>query len=335
MSDNLIFIDFGIFSVYWYGVFIGCAIFVASILFSILRRIQGMEFSDGLTLSIIAMPAALIGSRVFYCWFSKVSLFDGIEDRFNLMSGGDALYGALIGVMSVLIINSAIHRESALQIIDSAVPALSAAICIGRFASITSGDDMGFVLSDKISDKLPFVIRSQSDGTLILWVGFFEGIAALIIFGLTMMVFMLTYKQNSQKKFSFDKGSTAIVFMTAYGLSQTVLESMRSDSLFMVTLGFVRISQIISFAMAVAAFVIIIIKNCRVHKPSIYDIIIWAVCAASLGIAVYCEFSMNSADMTRNYIMMSVSLGIIMIEAMYLLLRNSTAIRENKKIILQ
>lgn len=322
MSEHLIFIDFGALTVYWYGVFIGSAVFLAALLFALLRRVQGESFSSALTLSLIAMPAALVTARIFYCWFAKASFPDGLRDCVNLLSGGYALYGALLGVLLVLAAYAAIQKKSLRQLLDAAAPAVSGAVCIGRWASLTSGGDIGFALSGANDDGLPFVLWSEAEQSYILWVGFFEGAAALCAFLLTLVIFCLTCRAAKR---GFEHGSATLIFMLVYGFSQTILESMRNDSLFMVTLGFVRISQIISILLAIAALVMIIVKGCFLQKPRVYDIILWAVCAGALGVAVYCEFEMNAVVMVRNYIMMGASLGIIMTAALFLFFRNARA----------
>ena len=328
MSEHLIFLDFGPFAIYWYGLFIGGAVFFAALLFSLLRKMQGERFVSALRVSLTAMPAALILSRIFYCWFAKASFPEGLRDCLNLLSGGYALYGALAGVLLVLIVYALAEKQSLLQLIDAAVPAMLAAIVIGRLASLTSGGDIGFALSGVEDDNLPFVLWSETEQAYILWVGFFEGIAAWIAFVLALAVFVLTYRT---KQHGFAKGGTALVFMIICGFTQTMLESMRNDSLFMVTLGFVRISQIISILLAVSALVIIIVKGCRLQKPHVYDIILWVLCAAALGVAVYCEFEMNAVVLVRNYIMMGISLGIMMIVALFLFFRN-VGVRSKLKI---
>ena len=323
MSEHLIFLDFGAFAVYWYGIFMGGAVFLSAMLFALLRKMQGENFVSALTVSLMAMPAALVLSRVFYCWFAKASFPNGLRDCLNLLSGGYALYGALAGVLLVLLIDAAAAKQSLLRLIDAAVPAVLAAIVIGRLAGLTSGGDIGFALSGAKDDSLPFVMWSEAEQSYILWVGFFEAIAAWVAFVLALAVFVLTY---GVKKDGFTKGGAALQFMLIVGFSQTILESMRNDSLFMVTLGFVRINQIISILLAVAALVILIVKGCRLQKPRAYDFILWVLCAAALSVAVYCEFEMNAVVMVRNYIMMGVSLGIMMIAGLFLFFRNAKAV---------
>ena len=320
MSENIFFVDFGSFSIYWYGVFIGCAVFVAALVFCILRRLQGESFTSALRISLISMPTALITARIFYCWFGKASFTNGIMECANLMTGGYALYGALLGILAVLIVYSCVCGKSTLQMIDAAIPAVSLTICIGRFASITSGGDMGFNISSESIQKFPFAIWSESEQSWILWVGFFEGLAALLIFIFTLVIFILKYKLNST---SLQYGSVTLMFMLTYGLSQTILESMRSDSLFMVSLGFVRISQIISFIIAVTAIVIIIVNRCIISTPDIPNIALWAICAAAIGAAMYCEFKMNASVMVKNYIIMGVALVVMMSIALFMFFQNA------------
>ena len=308
MSDNVVFLEYGSFAVYWYGVFIAGAVFLAATVFAMLRQWQGKGFLSGLSVALISMPPALICARIFYCWFAKASFAGGIADCLDLSKGGYALYGALAGILAVLTVYSRVKKESFFQLLDAAAPALLSAIAMGRFASIVSGDDIGFELTSPAAG-MPYVIWSETDQAWILWVGFFEGVFASAAFVLTWVISFLKYRL---KRKGFTDGSCALLFMLVYGYSQTFLESMRNDSLFMVTLGFVRISQIISIVMAVSATVIISVILCRKAKPRAVHYVIWVLSAAALGAAVYCEFKMNALQMVQNYIVMGLSLGFMM-----------------------
>lgn len=322
MPDNLICIDFGFLTIYWYGVFIGMAVLLAALLFGALRKVQGAAWSDSLDTAMFALPAALIGARVFYCWFAKASFPNGLRDFLSLAEGGYALYGALLGVLTVLMIR-AVHgkKEPFLPMADAAVFAVTAAIALGRFASRLCGGDIGSLpLSGIQSDSLPFVMWSESEQSFILWVGFWEGISALLTMLITGAVFAKTY---GKKNTGFQKGDTLLSFMVMVGMTQTYWESMRNDSLFMVTLGFVRISQIISFVLALTALIVIIVKSSRLAKPRPVDVFLWVLCEAAAAAAVYCEFRMNALSVVRNYCIMGISLASMMMVALYFLYRNA------------
>lgn len=318
MNDNLIYLDFGTFSIYWYGIFLSAAVLTATLMFCGLRKLQKESFSQALNVSLFALPAALLFGRLFYCWFGKSS-FSGWSDCVSLTNGGYGLYGALAGMAAVILIFCRIRRQSALSMLDAFVPPVAFVIAAGRFASISSGDDIGFDVAASASHKLPFIIWSASEQSWILWVGFFEGLAAVCIFLFTFALFLMKYGFRVK---GIGQGSCMLLFMLTYGLSQAMLESMRNDSLFMVTLGFVRISQIISIVMGVTAVVIVAVKSIRLQKPDRTRIILWLMCIVALGIAVYCEFEMNTAVMVLHYSMMGLSLAFIMGATIYLFFRN-------------
>ena len=315
MSDNTVFLEYGSFSVYWYGLFMAMAVFLAAILFSVFRKLQGNSFVSGLSVSLISMSSALVLSRVFYCWFAKASFVGGIKDYMDLSKGGYALYGALLGIVAVLAVYSYLKEQSFTELLDAAAPAILLATAVGRFASILSNDDIGFELTSQNASGMPYAIWSSTDNAWILWVGYFEGMIAAAAFVFTSVIFFLKYRCNAA---GFTSGGCALVFMLMYGYSQAILESMRNDSLFMITLGFVRISQIISIVMAVAATVILSVRTCRLSKPKTAHVVVWVGSVACLGAAVYCEFKMNALQMFQNYLIMGLSLGFMLGGSLFL-----------------
>ena len=317
MSENWIFVDFGSFAIYWYAVFMVLAAAAASRLFVLSRRWQGEDASRAWNTALCAMPAALIGSRIFYGWFGVASFTGGWRDFLDLSSGGYAFYGAAGGILLALAISAAVRKESFVRLLDAAIVPLAAALVIVRIAGITSGEDMGFPVQTDSPGKLPFLIWSEAEQSWNVWVGFFEGIAAAVILAVCAVFFASRYVRHGK---GARDGDTTLLFMMMYGLSQSVFESMRNDSLFMVTLGFVKISEIVSVVMAVAAFVIVAVRYGRVRKNARGLVISCACYAVLLTAAVICEFKMNAVDLMRNYVIMSVSLGLMLVISFRLLL---------------
>ena len=306
MNGHFVFLDFGFFQIYWFGFLVGCALLIASLLYCLLRKVQGEDASAALLTVLAAIPAAFVLARISYCWFRNASFSDGFSGYLHLDEGGYALHGALAGVLLVLLLRARFCRKKVLPMLDAAVPALASAIAVGRFAGVTAGEETGFEV--EASPKLPFVVWSPVDQGNVLWVGFFEGVAALIVAALTLFLFLRKYRAKSK---GLQEGCAVLCFMLTYGLSQAVLESMRGDSLFMVTLGFVRIDQIIAILMAVAAIVLISVDYVRLKGISPAAVIKWLLCAAALTVAVVCEFTLNATYMGLIYICMSASLAVI------------------------
>ena len=303
MNDHLVFMDFGSFEIYWNGFLVSLSILIGSLLYCRLRSIQGQAFSDVLTTVIWALPVAFVCSRFCYCWFRQASFTGGMDEYLCLFNGGSSLLGAVAGVLIVLLLRCRKGRKEIVPTLDAAAPALALMIATGRWASVTCNEETGFEIVS--SSPLPFLVWSESQNAYLLWVGFFEGIFALMTTGLTAFLFWQLYRR---KKASLGKGCAVLCFMLTYGLSQALLESMKNDSLFMVTLGFVRIDQIVSILIAVVAIVIICMENVRVGGFSLKKLLLWIICAAALATAVVCEFSLNATYLAQLYLCMGASL---------------------------
>lgn len=310
MSDHTMFLDFGLFSIYWFGFIMGIAVLLSTGLFVLLRKMQGEDAESSMTIAIIAMPTALIMSRIFYCWFAKALFSDGAVEMMNLLTGGYAFYGALSGVLAVVLIEGFRRGTSVPAMLDAVCPPVVLAVAVERWAGMINGSDIGFSVSSPWIKRFPFALMSEADQKFHLWVGFFEGATAVMIFLFLTAVFLVKYRW---KRGGLRCGDVALLFMMTYGFSQSFWESMRDDSLFMVTLGFVRISQIISIVMAISAVVFLIIRKIRSKGISVADAGQWVLCAAALGVAVYCEFTMNAVSMTRNYILLGLSLSSMLV----------------------
>lgn len=306
MDPHYVFLDFGLFEVNWYGFLIGLAVLSASINYLRLRAIQGISVFSSLTDVILAMPAAFLLARISYCWFRKASFSGRMPEMFDLSRGGYSLTGAIAGVVLVLLLRAGRQNVSPFPLLDAAAPALSLAIAIGRLASITSGEETGFAVTSAFARI--FSVWSEAEQEQVLWVGFFEGMIAFLVMTLTLVLFLKKYRRNMS---GLSEGCVALCFMVSYGLSQALLESMRSDSLFMNTLGFVRIDQIISILLAVSAIVVMIVRYSKVCGFSVSTLGYVVLCMAALTVAVICEFSLNATYLAEIYTGMGSALAIM------------------------
>lgn len=318
MAESAKFLDFGFFSVYWYGLIIGAGLLAAMLLFSSLRKAQGEDFRGGFTLAFASLPAALVCGRIFYCWFGRPMFPGGMKEFLDLTTGGNAFYGAVAGLLAVVGIYCLCSRKSMLVLLDAASPAVALALAVGRFAGILCGSDKGFVLEGNDFSGTVYVVWSEQDNAWFLWVGFYEGIAAIVTLCATLAVFVRKYLLKGKKHAS---GDAALAFMLFHGLSQSILESMRDDSLYMSTIGFVRISQIISFLLAIAAFVIVCVRVIRTGGLSLKSCVTAVMVVVSMTIAVVCEFRMNATSMGSIYFIMGYFLvaALLGTSALYLL----------------
>jgi len=214
------------------------------------------------------------------------------------------LLAGIIGIIAAFAAVYAIARrmDELPRDLDSVAVAGAAAICIGRLSAFFSNDDMGMVIKNESAQFFPLCIYNENTGEWKLSVFVFEAAAAAIIFCLLLAASKRLAKSGSSR---FD-GDLAALFLLSYGSFQAVLESLRSDSLYMVSLGLVRISQLIS-AIAIAAGVVwLSIKGIKEKTmPLAVWIILWVVQLALLALAFVMELTLTSETLVRGYAVMS------------------------------
>lgn len=288
--------------VYWHSIVIALAVLAALACASFLRAGQDSAPSDVWIVALAGfLPSMLIG-RIYYCHFAQESFSDASE-MYRLGAGGYALYGVMAGYLLTAVIFCKLTKKQLAPLLDAAAPAAALGIAIGRAASFFSGDDFGAAITNPELQRLPYAVYSESRGEWNLAVFSFEAISALVIFA----VLMLLYLCRDSKAFCFRNGDIMLMFMFLYGIPQTVFESMRNDSLFLISLGFVRISQVISILMSTAVFAVFSIRSAKRGVTHLH-VLGWFFCLTRIALAFWMEFCITAETAVRNYTIMSLCL---------------------------
>lgn len=288
--------------VYWHSVIIAIAVAAAIACASLLRTGQTGSPSDIWSVALIGfLPAMLLG-RVYYCYFAQESFSDRSE-MYRLGMGGYALYGVMAGYLLTALIFCRLKKKKLAPLLDAIAPAAALGIAIGRAASYFSGDDFGVTINDPELQRFPYATYSESRGEWSFAVFVFEAITALVVFA----VLMLLFSRRDSARFRYRDGDVMLMFAFLYGVPQTVFESMRNDSLFLISLGFVRISQVISILMATVVFVIFSIRSAKRGVTRLH-VLGWFFCLTRIALAFWMEFCITNDTVVRNYTIMSLCL---------------------------
>lgn len=296
--------------IYWHAIIMVAAISASIILFFLLRCFQKCRYTGVLWVTAVSIPLGLLFARAIY-WYFRQELYSGVKDIIAKMSdGGYCLYGAALGViLSILIVNFVGRFKSLPEFFDAAAPAAALGVCIGRLASWFSSADRGKVIENERFHKFPFTVYDSTQNQWCLATFFFEALAAGIICVILIVLFIRIYAFDSKK--NYRRGDLALLLALMYGSAQCVLESLRVDSLYLVSLGFVRVSQIISAILVGAVLVVFSIRLVRKYGFKWNMAALWGACAALLGVAFYMELRLTSEVYVRNYTVMSVCMFII------------------------
>lgn len=329
MNDNRLMYFSEHTDIYWHGAFMGLAVLLGSALFWVfLRRIRSGAASALKYIIIFGYPLAVVLSRLEYCWFRQDEFRGGLADVLDVSGGGFALVGAMCAVAAVISVVGAGSRTfSAGELFDAAAPAAAAAIAVGRLASAFSSEERGFELYTDFFRKVMFTEYSAAEDRTFLLVYPYEAIFAAVIFIACILCFNAVYRRGE-----YASGTVAIRFVLGFTLTQILFESWRSDSLHLVTLGFVRVNQIFCTIVLVIMLVVLCVKYARREGGiTAGQIGIWAATVGGLALAFICEFFMTGGNHLLNYSGMIVGLLAVYAASRILIGRVCAAHRRERR----
>lgn len=256
--------------VYWYGVIIAIG-FVLAVLYCMYRRMDrfGVDQSKILDLLFFAVPAAIIGARAYYVIFYLDNYVDR-EGRFQwgeaiaIWDGGLAIYGGLIAAVLTAIIYCRVRKQPFWNYADVGSYGFLIGQMVGRWGNFVNVEAFGGVTdvpwrmcSPAIAEFLAKEGYSEEicqqilDGTLGVHPTFFyESLWNLIGFGLLIFI-----ARNGRR---FD-GQIFLSYVIWYGVGRTLIEGLRTDSLYFFNTG-LRTSQLVGILSVVAAVVLMVFR---------------------------------------------------------------------------
>jgi len=242
-------------SVYWYGIFIATG-FILAFLYGMKRakllNINTDRLLDGV---IITTPLCILLARAYYIVFDPDTTF---AQFLNIHDGGLAIYGGIIGAVIGALISCKVRKLNLIDTLDLIAPSMFIGQAIGRWGNFFNQEAFG------TNTTLPWGMYSEgsymSTYSRILAMGDPNLNPELPVhpcflyefLWCTAGFFVLNY-MIKRRKF---KGQLALSYGIWYGIGRAIIESFRTDSLMIGTL---RVSQLLSIAIALACLVIYIL----------------------------------------------------------------------------
>lgn len=246
--------------IYWYGILICLGLLLAVVFCSKQAKRYGLTEDNVYDLLIWEIPLCVIGARLYYIIF-YLDLYRNIDGSLNfsrmiaIWDGGLAIYGAIIVAFLVLLVFCKRKKLSFGAFADLGVMGLMIGQAVGRWGNFMNREAFGS------ETTLPWRMR--------LWTSASEYIEVHPTFlyeslwnitGLLLIVFIIS------KARTFDGENTCFYFIW-YGLGRTMIEGLRTDSLYLFDLTLfgqpVRVSQALSMALVIAGFTILLIQKRR------------------------------------------------------------------------
>ncbi|WP_208560906.1 prolipoprotein diacylglyceryl transferase [Marinilactibacillus kalidii] len=259
MSNQLGAIDpvairLGPLTVAWYGIIIVTGMFLAVWLSIREGEKRGIEEDFIVDLAFRAIPAGLIGARIYYVLFElDVYLQDPIR-IFYIWEGGIAIYGGLLAGFATLLWFSKQRNVPVWLLLDVLAPHVMIAQAIGRWGNFVNQEAHGGEVTRSFLERLMlpnFVIEQMNiNGVYYHPTFLYESLWNLVGFIVLMIV--------RSKEGVLRRGEVALGYVAWYSMGRFWIEGMRTDSLY---LGPLRVSQVLSVLLFVGAVALILYRR--------------------------------------------------------------------------
>lgn len=237
--------------IYWYGIIIALG-FALAVIYA-MRRVDefGLVQDNILDFIFVAVPAAVICARLYYCIFEWESYKNDPISVLYIWEGGIAIYGAVIGSIIAAVLFCKVKKVPLLPLMDIGALGLLIGQMIGRWGNFINREAHGAV-----TDSF-FKMGLVSGGETVYYHPTFLYESLWNLVGFILLHFF-------SKKRKFD-GQIFLGYVIWYGLGRAWIEGLRTDSLYLLDTG-IRVSQLLAAVSAIAG-IAVMIHILRAKKP--------------------------------------------------------------------
>ena len=245
-------LSIGPITIYWYSFLIFLSLLIGLIIIKKECRIKNIDFNFVLDLACYLIPIAIIGARMYYVIFKFDSFKYDLLSIFYIWEGGLAIYGAIISSIIFIVYYCKKHKKDILTILDLAAPSLILGQAIGRWGNFFNQEAYGSITSLEFLNSIHipnFIIDNMYIENAYRQPTFlYESIWCIIGFIILMII----------RKYINKTGIITSFYLIFYGIGRFMIESLRSDSLY---IGMFKISQIISIIIILFGLFLLVRKD--------------------------------------------------------------------------
>jgi len=243
----------------WYGVIIASGLLLGIALATLRARMRGWSSDLVLDFILIAVPLAIIGARLYYVAFEWNYFAANPAKIIAINEGGLAIYGAVIGGFLGAFIFSKAAKFPFLKLIDLLIPSLILGQAIGRWGNFVNQEAFGALVTNPNLQFFPLAVYIQSLGEWHQATFFYESFCNSILLVITLLLGRKGVKD----------GTLLATYFIGYGLARTVIEGLRTDSLYL--FGSIRVSQLLSALLVIVGISMLIFIKKGKLKTKVYD----------------------------------------------------------------
>ena len=233
---------------------------------------------------LYAIPLAIVFARIYYVVFRFNMYSEDLMSIFNIRQGGLAIYGGIIGGLIAARITASKHDVPMLTLLDIVAPALVLGQGIGRWGN--------YINMEAFGAETDWFLRM---GLLNTSTGEVEYHHPTILYESVWNLIGFVILHFASKKRKYD-GQIALGYVAWYGFGRTVIEALRTDSLYW---GQFRVSQLLAAVSCLAAAIVLTIQYFKPHdKENLFVNRVAAAAAAEVTEEIAEEPAEEAAEET-------------------------------------
>ena len=245
-------LQIGSFSIHYYGLIIAIGLALAVVYGLRRKKVFGLTEDDILDGALLIVPFAIICARAYYCAFSWDSFKDDPISVLYIWNGGLAIYGGVIGAAIGILVYCKVKKISIGATLDLVALGFLIGQAIGRWGNFMNREAFGAPVSQDYFLAMGLFNRYLGEYQYFHPTFLYESLWNAV--GFVALHFL-------SKKRQYD-GQIALGYVAWYGLGRTIVEGLRTDSLWW---GPFRVSQLLAAVSCIAAVVVLLIQAFRVH----------------------------------------------------------------------
>jgi phosphatidylglycerol:prolipoprotein diacylglycerol transferase len=250
---NPVAFEIGPLTVYWYGLLIGLGAFLGYLLVNHEAKKRGLPKDTFADLLLYAIPAAIIGARLYYVIFRWEHFADDPMRIFAIWEGGLAIHGGLIAAIITTIIFTRKRGLSFWKVVDIAAPGILVGQAVGRWGNFMNQEVYGGEVSRSFLESLmlpEFIINQMYiNGAYHHPTFLYESLWNV----LGIIVLLLLRRVNLRR------GEMFITYAIWYSVGRFIIEGIRTD--YLLIFGFLKTAQVVSVLTIIGGIILIIYRR--------------------------------------------------------------------------
>ena len=246
----------GNFSIALYGIVIAAGMILGILLAAEMMKRTGNNPETIWDLAAYLIIFGILGARIYYVIFMWDFYKDDPIQILNLRGGGLAIYGGIIAGALTLYIYCKVKKERFPAVLDCVIYGLLVGQILGRWGNFFNREVFGEYTDGLLAMRIPVSMVRERDISPLIASHMTEGTNYIQVhptflyegmWNLMLLVLLLAYLKHRKYE-----GEIALLYFAGYGIGRAVIESIRTDQLYIAGTT-IPVSMVLGIVMAAAS----------------------------------------------------------------------------------